>query len=212
MRSIILQTIYATTISALLSALCPADVIPIINPSFENTVLQNGGAINSVEGWVVGTNGGGTWNINGSNFWSTPAPDGNQVGFAPNAQFGGPSWVAQGLNVPLLPDSTYSLEAYVGHPIGFANQYSIELRAGSNVLASSSGVGPEGFFQLISLTFDSSGSPFVGQTLAIYLNSEGTQTAFDNVSLNVTGVPEPSSFAVFVLVSTFFAHSRKRSR
>lgn len=192
MRSIVLQSVFQAGFFIWQCAICPADVIPIMNPSFENTVLQNGGVVNSVDGWVVGVNGGGTWNINGSNFWSTPAPDGNQVGFAPNAQFGGPSWLVQGLNVSLLQGSIYTLEAYVGHPIGFATQYSIELHAGSNVLASTSGTGPAGSFQLISLTFDSSGSPFVGETLGIYLKSAGTQTAFDSVSLNVTSVPEPS--------------------
>jgi hypothetical protein len=57
------------------------------------------------------------------------------------------------------------LTGQVGHPIGFGattgTLHSVELLAGTNVLASISGTGPEGSFTPFQVAFDSTGSPFV---------------------------------------------------
>ncbi len=212
MRSLLFQTIVPLFLVAFMPQLCAADVITIINPSFEDPALQDDEVIGNVNGWVIDGTGGGTWNINTSSYWNTPAPDGNQVGYATDSSFVGPASLTQDLSVSLLANSTYSLDAYVGHPIGFATQYSIDLLAGGNILASVSGTGPEGSFQLISFNFNSAGSAFVGQTLGIRLYSADAQTAFDAISLNVISVPEPSSLALISLITMCIACASKRSR
>lgn len=183
-----------------------ADAILINNPSFENDVLVDGDFIASISGWTISGTGGGTWNINSTPlFWNTAAPDGNQVGFATDASLAGSASISQVLSASLAANSEYTLSVFVGHPTDYVTSYSIDLYAGGNLLATKSGTGPEGSFQLESLTFDSSGSAFIGQQLEIRLYSDSPQTAFDSVSLSVNSVPEPSSLAFaglsFVLMS-----------
>ncbi|MHB8971675.1 MAG: hypothetical protein ACYC3X_11935 [Pirellulaceae bacterium] len=128
------------------------DIITIVNPSFEDPLLSNNNAVADWNGWqIFGASPGGTWNINESEFWNVPAPDGNNVGYLAGA--GAPGESASGtqlLGVNLVADSNYQLSFFVGHPIGYGatlgTQYAVDLRAGGNVLASVSGTGQEGSF------------------------------------------------------------------
>ena len=71
--------------------------------------------------------------------------------------------------------------------------YTVSLLAGTNVLASTSGTGPEGSFATFSVTFNSNGSSFLGQSLEIVLLTRA-QTAFDAIALTgQSSVPEPSA-------------------
>lgn len=190
-----------------------ADLIFINNPSFENDVLGDGNFTASINGWSISGTGGGTWNINNTPvFWNTPAPHGNQIGYATDASQAGSASISQTLSTSLASNSEYTLDVFVGHPTGFGTSYTIDLLAGANVLATKSGIGPQGSFQLETLTFDSLGSAFVGQPLGIRLYSDSPQTAFDSVSLSVTSVPEPSSLALAGLSCAFFFLRRKKER
>jgi hypothetical protein len=195
-----------------------ADVITILNPSFEDPILNDGEFVVGWNDWVLsGASPGGTWNINNSStFWNTPAPDGNQIGYlAGTDASGSPADALQNLGVNLSSNADYVLSVDVGHPIGFGStlgtEFTIELLAGGNVLSSFTGTGQEGSFQNFQLLFNSTGSAFVGQELAIRLASSRDQSAFDALSLSFTAVPEPSVFSLLAL-GTVVAAARRRAR
>lgn len=183
-----------------------AEAVPIAikNSGFENPPTSSfiPGAIT---GWTIAGSGAGVWNINPVSgnplgFWTTPAPEGNQIGFvAREIPTPGPASIAQVLSDTLQANSLYTLTGQVGHPIGFgmsANPdtvYTVELLAGNTILSTLSGTGPEGSFIPFQLTFNSTGSPFIGQALQIRLSSTQAQTGFDDIALNATPVPEPST-------------------
>jgi hypothetical protein len=199
------KTLATVVLAVILTWHCPtrAGSIPIVNASFEDPVTStytNSGAT----GWTLTGTGGGVWNINADplGFWTVPAPEGNQIGWlSPAPAPGGPATYSQVLSSVLQADSTYTLTGEVGHPIGYGatigTVYTISLLAGTNVLASISGTGPEGSFAPFTLTFDSHGSSFVGQSLEIELSSSQAQTGFDAIALTAQSIPEPSS--IFLL-------------
>lgn len=186
-------------------SLASGDIITIVNSSFEDPVLNDGVNVGGWEGWQLYsptlTRPGGTWNINGeSTYWNVSAPHGNNVGYLNNGDFPGDSASGtQSLGVYLLADSNYQLSFFVGHPIGYATgtEYEVGLYAGQNLLASVSGSGPEGSFRQIQLDFDSTGSSFVGEELSINFFSNQVQTAFDDIRLSVSSVPEPATIVMW---------------
>jgi hypothetical protein len=193
------------TASVILTWHCPvrAGSIPIVNASFEDPVTS-GFTSSGATGWTLSGTGGGVWNINADplGFWTVPAPEGNQIGWlSPAPAPGGPATYSQVLSSVLQADTTYTLTGEVGHPIGFGatngTVYTVSLLAGTNVLASISGTGPEGSFAPFTVTFDSHGSSFVGQSLEIELSSSKAQTGFDAIALTASAVPEPSG--IFLL-------------
>jgi hypothetical protein len=156
-----------------------------------------------VTDWVIDGAGAGVWNINDMplGFWNVPAPEGKQVAFVSNGPTpGAPASISQVLGTTLAENSIYTLSGTVGHPItaGASNgtTYTISLLAGGNVLAAVSDTGPEGSMELFELMFDSSGSPFVGQPLEIRLASDKAQSAFDDLRLEGTFIPEPSALLI----------------
>jgi hypothetical protein len=193
----------AVSITAFFSAIgkVSADLIPIANASFEDPPTDTFVAI--ANGWSFGGSGGGVWNINNDSlqFWNVPAPDGNQIGYLSPADTGGLATMMQTLSTNLQADTFYTLSAWVGHPVGYPATFTMELLAGSQVLASYSGTGPQGSFQRYQVTFDSTGSSYVGQPLGIELVSDRPQTGFDAITLNAspTAVPEPSTAVVAAL-------------
>ncbi len=198
-----------------------AGPIPIVNAGFEDpsTTVYTYSTI-SIPGWSFGGSGGGVWNINSDplGFWSVPAPQGSQIGWlAPAFGNGSPASMSQILSATLQADTEYTLSGQVGHPIGFGSSlgtvFTAQLIAGSNVLASVSGTGPEGSFEPFQVTFDSSGSPYLGQTLEIVLSSSQAQTGFDEIALNaqlLTAAPEPAGFALFGIAVVALAGYRWR--
>jgi hypothetical protein len=188
--------------AAVLTCHCPshAGSISIVNAGFEDpatTSFTDSGAT----GWTLSGTGGGVWNINADplGFWNVPAPEGNQVGWlSPGPVSGGPATYSQVLSSVLQADTTYTLTGEVGHPIGEGatngTVYTVSLLAGTNLLASTNGTGPEGSFASFSVAFNSDGSSFLGQSLEIVLSSSAAQTAFDAIALTgQSSVPEPSS-------------------
>jgi hypothetical protein len=185
-----------------------ADWITIVNASFEDPVLPGNttGTWGEWPGWsLFGDSPGSVWNINGSNsFWNTAAPDGNNVGYLAGTDAPGQTAEAfQSLGVNIQDNSIYNLSVFVGHPLGYGStlgsQYIIQLWAANTVIASTIGTGPEGSFTEVQLSYDSTGSSYLGQELRIRLVSTREQTAFDALRLSVTSIPEPTN-ALFGLV------------
>lgn len=177
--------------------------VAIMNAGFETDVTPS--FTNSAPtGWSLSGSGGGSWNINDAplGFWTSTAPEGKQIGWiAPAPLPGASASLSQTLSDVLIANSVYTLAGSVGHPIGFGSTpnpdtvYAVELYAGINLLASTSGTGPEGSFTTFSLNFDSTGSVFVGQTLSIRLSSNQPQTGWDAISLDYTVMAVPTPMA-----------------
>jgi hypothetical protein len=175
--------------------------IPIANPSFEAPSTDS--VASSITSWVIsGPGGAGVWDINTDpqGFWTVPAPDGSQIAFASSAPLATSSLatIGQVLGTPLEANRQYTLTGQVGHPAGLGTAtYTVELLAGGNLLAFVADTGPETTFEPFVVTFDSTGSAFVGQLLEIRLLSNFAQTGFDDIQL--TAVPEPATLALMVL-------------
>jgi hypothetical protein len=173
----------------------------IANPSFEDPSTDS--VAHSITSWVIGGPGGaGVWDINTDpqGFWTVPAPDGDQIAFLSNAPLATSSLatISQVLSTPLEANRLYTLTGQVGHPLGLGTAtYTVEILAGGNFLASVADTGPETTFDPFVVTFDSTGSAFVGQLLEIRLSSNFAQTGFDDIQL--TAVPEPATLALMVL-------------
>ena len=181
-----------------------AGPITILNAGFESPAT--GFLAAPIDNWTV-TGDTSVWNINTSpvGFWNVPAPEGNQVGTFSGVGTGASS-AEQTVGV-LAANSVYTLSGYVGHPLGYgASQtpdtvFLAQLWADSNLLASTTGTGPEGSFQQFQVQFDSTGSPFVGQSLRIVIGSTQPQTSFDALALDASPAvpgtgPEPASLAL----------------
>ncbi|MFA6560985.1 MAG: hypothetical protein WCV00_03650 [Verrucomicrobiia bacterium] len=182
------------TILVMVSIALPFQVqaipISILNAGFESPGV--GSVSTSPANWTVSGGGAGVWNINASpsGFWTVPAPEGNQIGFVSSAPSpGSPATMSQVLSAALTADTVYTLSGLVGHPIGYAagTLYSTSLYAGGHLLGSMSTTGPAGTFAPFNLTYDSSGSAFIGQALEIRLGSSQAQSGFDSIALNAEG-------------------------
>jgi hypothetical protein len=182
-----------------------ADLIPIANASFEDPATDTEVGYD-ITGWTLGGSLGGVWNINKDPLgaWNpgVKAPNGDQIAYlSPAGVPSAPASMTQTLSANLEADTIYTLSAWVGHPLGYPATFTIELLAGTHVVASYSGTGPQGSFQLYQATFNSAGSSYVGQPLQIELASSGTQTGFDAITLSTSPatVPEPSTAVVAAL-------------
>jgi hypothetical protein len=177
-----------------------ATSVPVLNGGFESPVAAFGGltlAGTPVDNWTTpDLLGGGLWDINNFPYasWNQPAPQGNQVLYI--GAFRGPNTYEQTLAHNIQANSIYTLTGYVGNPLGYPTNFSANLRAGSNLLASTSGAGPLGSFTTFSVQFNSTGSANVGAPLTISLFSDGTQACFDDIKLNVSAVPEATSMVL----------------
>ncbi len=177
----------------------------IDNHSFEDPVAPQQGAtgfysINSIDKWSLVSTGGlqGVFDptatatlTGGGPFFDQPVPDGVQVAYSNGGT------ISQTLTGTTLQAKTqYTLGVYVGrrNDQPFPG-YNIELLAGSTVLASNSIITPAaGTFAPVTVSYSSgSSSPLFGQALTIRLTSNGTQTNFDNVTLDASPIPEPSA-------------------
>jgi hypothetical protein len=182
-----------------------ADPAAIINPSFESPEVPQGlwSSNGLVSGWTCSNNAScGVWYPEDAHFSSIP--DGNQVMW-----LNGGSLSQQLANVFLTAGSAYTLSAYVGHRDDswyadidiWDSNYSLQLLAGSTVIASGSGYDPLlGNFGLLTLpTYTAAvDDALIGQPLSIVFTNSAVQTNFDKVSLDVStsmppAVPEPTS-------------------
>lgn len=182
--------------------------IPIQNASFETIsasavpvscgtgCFYNNGPI---PGWTI-TGATGDWQPS-SIYYNLPLPDGTVVAFS-----NGGSLSQTLTGVSLQPDSVYTLTVAVGNRLGgytSSGQYTIQLDAGSTVLAtvtgSNSAITP-GTFMDVVLTYAAGGTVIPGD-LKIVLIGNASQVNFDNVRASV---PEPSSLSMAVMGLAFF--------
>ncbi len=196
-----------------------AELIPVGDHSFEGA--------KDVGGWVdLGGNpvspspGTSTasvpslWIKNGSgpgSGWTDPTqysggiPDGDIYLYA-----NGGNYVSQTLVDTLQADTTYTLTVAVGWRLdlpdfGFPTfpGYGIELWAGSNLLASDYDTDAGNSRPAVDSWKDvtatyTSPSSVSADPLEIRLMGYGIQTNYDNVRLDATVIPEPSSFALLI--------------
>ena len=175
-----------------------ADGISIQNASFEatNPLVDTCAGCGSwnygpIPGWTL-TGSGGSFEPTSTTL-DLPLPNGSIVAFSNGGS------ISQNLGVTLLPDSIYTLSVFVGDRLdAYHANYSLALMAGSTTLCTFSGsdatIGA-GLFANETCTYKS-GATVPSGDLSIVLTSAGAQADFDNVSLNVTSVPEPTSLAL----------------
>lgn len=219
-------------VAALLSSIptAMATLIPIVNPSFESPIGNPGEIVYPATGWTYGPEPGGV-NRTGTPFpgfgthsFGWPAPNGENVGVTANVSLGGPLDVLdQQLTNVLTPNTTYTLNVFVGRPtsnVEFENlSYTVALLAGNSVLAQetdSMSLAP-GAYGLATVIFTAlPDNPLLGQNLRIQLggggNGLGLYTAFDLVRLTAIAVPEPASvvLGLFAAVALAVIAIRKR--
>ena len=196
----------------------PPTPIAIVNPSFEADTTPNGSSgsqdywyYGSFTGWTFNGIGGGGWyhpstleypGGGNSSTAATGIPDGSQVAFLQSG-----AGLKQILTTNLVSNAAYTLTFYVGQraDVALAN-YSVELLAGSNVVASiSNPVTPAaGGYALYTLSYTSGFfDPWAGRPLGILFGATGsssTEVNFDGVSLQQINnanvyVPEPTGAA-----------------
>jgi hypothetical protein len=186
-----------------------AESIPIVNFGFESPPTAT--AVNGITGWTSSNSvfNSGVWNINAdpAGFWNVPAPEGNQIAFVSEA-VNLPETISQTLAATLEP-GVYHLTGEVGHPIGDPAVYTVALYAGTHLLASTNGTGPQGSFAPFDAAFNSAGSPYIGQALRIELSSDTIQTGFDDIHLDF--VPEPATAGLVALGSLALFSCRRRT-
>ncbi len=168
------------------------------NSSFEADVLGDGSLnVAAPTGWTWDTAGDGGYvgpfNPSSAHF-TVGVPDGDNSLFQ-----NGPESVSQTLPTVLVADTLYTLTVAVGDRLDTTfSGYAIELFAGATLLAGiDSTTGPvpgNDSWTDVTLTY-TSGSSVTADPLQIRLRSlsDGTQTNFDNVRLDGTLVPEPST-------------------
>jgi hypothetical protein len=171
----------------------------------------------SVPGWVFSINGPsqyGTRSI-AANFSSTGAASGNNYAFINNDQNNVTDTITSAMSLGTIEGQTrYTLTVAVGNPTakdssnyGSPGNISFSLLANGVAFATdtvSNGTVANGTFQDFTLTFTTPGtSAIVGEALEIQLASlpeaAPTEPAFDNITLDVTLVPEPATWALVVL-------------
>ncbi|MCX6630979.1 MAG: hypothetical protein NTW28_25485 [Candidatus Solibacter sp.] len=178
--------------------------VPIVNAGFEEAVPPCGaGAFcdtAAVPGWTKSpaTAVIGTWRVSTRNF-PAGAPEGvNAAYIGYNGMANGS--LSQTLSATLQPNTAYTLVYSVGarlDAIAFGG-YSVELRAGSTILASSSSPTPRtGTFVIGQVIYSSiNANPgLLGQRLEIRLIglTPDTQESFDKISLDATPTSMTSS-------------------
>lgn len=197
-----------------------ADGVLVQNASFESAsaltsscglgCAYNGGPIPD---WTM-TGTGGSFQPS-TTFFNLPLPGGPSDSIVAYSNGG---TISQILGVTVQPDSTYTLSVYVGDRLdGEVANYSIALDDGSTTLCStptaSNGAIAPGTFEDVTLTC-STGATVAPGALTIVLTSAGTQSDFDNVSVNVVQSPEPASYLLLLIglgaMVVFFRSRRMR--
>lgn len=203
--------------AGLMAGSVEAASIPVLNPSFESPVLDDGGISGSITNWTQEANwtqqatesgGSGTFypnsaafNLKGDTLLS-PA-NGKQCALF-HGQY---PIIYQNTWAVIEANRTYTLTVAIGHRIGYAGvgQWSISLRDSAlHTIAilqrGGSGAAPdpeEGNWTNQTVSFTTLGgtnAAYVGQALVVFLGSNGgDQFGVDNVRLEVVPAPKPSS-------------------
>lgn len=184
----------------------------------------------------------GTLNPNTTTLYTQSVPHGSNVGVVfllddfnnQNVFNNSEGGMQQTLTATLQNSATYTLSidvGNIGNDVNFPHNqfqfsgfpgYRIDFLAGNTVLASDSSlvsaVPAEGSFRTSTITYQTGTShALAGQALGIRLvnlnSSGGIEVNFDNVRLEMTAVPEPSSMLFFGLLGTCaLVVKRRRSK
>jgi len=223
-------------------AIAAATLLTVTNPSFENPATGPATFVVSTTagpfGWSAynttaanNQRSFGVWNPATTLSYVNGAPHGANIGvvFLMNTTGIAEAGLQQTLAATLQLSTQYTLTVEVGNfspadngPFAFAGfpGYRVDLLAGGTVIASDANtLAPgEGIFATSTVTFTTLGShPQAGQTLGIRLvslNGPGTEVNFDNVRLDATAVPEPTTaFLSFLgLLAATFRRPRRAAR
>lgn len=176
----------------------PGPEIEIVNPSFEQPVLEDGVYnINDTPGWV---GVGPRFHVaNPRDDWFADTSAGSAANPIDGANIGGintGTTLYQDLEDVVQAGVTYKLTMLVGHRIGSSfGTPTVSLMAGGVVLKEAVPPSPEaGTFEAFELTYTSpSNGASIGQALRIQLQSIGTdaQAWFDNFKLSVGPATPP---------------------
>jgi hypothetical protein len=183
----------------------------------------------TVSGWVFSINGPsqyGTRSI-ASNFTSEGAASGNNYAFINNDQDGATDTITSALSLGTIEGQTrYTLTVAVGNPkaadssnYGSPGTVTFSLLGNGVAFATdtvTNGTVPNGTFEDFTLTFTTPGSgSLIGESLKIQLaalaQSAPAEPAFDNVTLDVTLVPEPKTWALLGLGALVLIGLRHRA-
>lgn len=176
-------------------ALSNATSVAIVNPSFEGNALQPADYIvNMISGWIISSGEAGTWYPASITYYPS-VPNGVNIAYSNGGT------ISQTLTTALANDTTYTLNVEVGHRSdGYFNNYTIQLLAGPNVIASVINPidpGP-GNFGLATLSYTSAvNDANAGQLLGIRFLTAGAQVNYDAVSLTTSAVPVPAAVWFF---------------
>jgi len=216
-----------------------AVLLTVNNPSFESPGAAGGvfvgGTSTGPTNWTVYNTGStgntrffGVWNPATTTSFIDPVPSGTNIGVVfldDNA--GREAGLRQTLAATLQISTQYTLTVAVGNfrpsvgdPWNFAGfpGYRVDLLAGTLVLASDNNtLSPgEGRFLTSTVSFTTGLSHAnAGQALAIRLvslNGPGVEVNFDNVLLDATAIPEPTSAGLVALAAVLLLRPRRFSR
>jgi Cadherin-like domain/Cadherin-like/Concanavalin A-like lectin/glucanases superfamily/Bacterial Ig domain len=171
------------------------NALTITNPGFENPVLGESGATNSISGWTTTGANTGVWNPPNTIALARWSPEGQNIAYIDTG-----GTISQTLTTTFSANTSYVLTVVVGDELDGSDTsgWQIRLYAGSQLLGSVSNTDynpADGTFKDAILNLDwstlTSFSAFQGQPLRIELYDSGTSkhVHFDNVRL--TSYPRP---------------------
>lgn len=176
------------------------------DPTTVNGTTDGAFEFGIVPGWTVGT--AVTYGVHNpdSNIYSSGKPNQGEMMVFIDA-----GSISQTLSSTLQANTKYTLDVDLGRRKdgnGLNAQWKVQLLAGSTVIAEDSITSPDtiGFSQdswrTLELTYTSGAIVTSGQALTIVLDAIGSEyrtSNFDNVRLDASAIPEPTSLVMTVI-------------
>ena len=234
MVSKLYSSLICISFAVVLSQCSQAELVTIENSGFEDPAVPDDTFITSStiapSGWdIYGLLSDapirqvGVLNPNSTALYTDAVPEGFNIGVVFLRGGSSEAGMQQTLSETLQANTKYTLTANIGNIAtigsidfdGFPG-YRIDLMAGGSVLATDNNslLPGEGLFEETSFSFTTgSASSDIGENLGIRLvnlNGPGIEVNFDNIRLDATSVPEPSSFLMIAGLVTVFMISRRR--
>lgn len=197
----------AVSLVALGGSTASADLLPVVNPSFEQNEFGDYGYDYFADGWTINGDAG-TFNPGEDSYSGGAAPHGNNVGFVQSGWVHATGSLEQTLSTLVEADRVYTLRVMIGrrleNPLLPWLGYTASLWAGPNILSiDNSGVMPaQGGWELATISYTANEfSPALGMPLTIRFESHYGQTNFDLVEVERSVVPGPGVAATLGLAA-----------